>query len=151
MSSQSQCAVCVNELSSPDAVTCGTKACVAEVRRRATRKASRASQLERAKEKVVSLSKELGAEDALVRQIAEAEEKFERQANENAENVTLHRVNQFLDSLGQDLEEMVGRFCYTKGYTAFDAKSIIRKMRGAPRPIVIEPERPVLSFDDEDE
>jgi hypothetical protein len=139
----SQCAVC----DKPAEGKCD-QACVTEKLRRNARKATRVSQLKRAQEKVASLSKELG-HDAFVQQLVDAEARFERDAADNADNVTLHRLNQFLDSLGPDLEEMVGRFCYTKGYTAFDATEIVRKMRGAPRPIMIEPERP--SFFDEDE
>jgi len=72
---------------------------------------------------------------------------FNEKAQANADDVTQARVLQFLDYLGWDhLFRQLSRFMVEQGYTDYDIECIITKLRGEPRPIVIDSDRAVSPY-----
>lgn len=76
-----------------------------------------------------------------------AQERFEKDAASNADNVTANRVKEFLSNHRDMIYGALTRFSFARGYTMFDVDAMWAKMVGNPRPIVIEPERPVSALD----
>lgn len=85
--------------------------------------------------------------------LADAVEKYEQGARDNADNVTANRAKQFVDYLVQfhDLKGTLAKYAFERGLMGYDGDAILAKLRGNPRPIVIEPERAVTVDDFEDD
>lgn len=76
----------------------------------------------------------------------ERNEQFEVEAGLNADNVTANRVKEFLTA-NPGVQSVLAMWAFNRGYTSFDVDAMWAKLQGNPRPIVIEPERPVSMLD----